>query len=51
MNMSLFILCSGSIPTVPEVMKWVKDLNDWFTVGEKVGTIRNNIQWVYVCIQ
>ena len=24
-------------PTRPEILKWMKDLNDWFSVGEKVG--------------
>ena len=24
-------------PTPPEILKWMKDLNDWFSVGEKVS--------------
>lgn len=28
----------ASKPTAPEVLKWMKDLNDWFSVGEKVST-------------
>ena len=24
-------------PSAAEILKWMKDLNDWFSVGEKVG--------------
>ena len=47
--MSLYFL-SGSKPTVPEVLKWMKDLNDWFSVGEKVGTIKNILDIPLYCM-
>ena len=34
----IFMFGLGSKPDVSEVLKWLKDLNDWFSVGMKVGT-------------
>ena len=44
----VFRLCfSDSKPTVPEVLKWMKDLNDWFSVGEKVGTTQCDVLYMH----
>ena len=33
-------LDSGSDkPSAAEILKWMKDLNDWFSVGEKVCSV------------
>lgn len=34
-----FSIASGSKPNAPEVREWMRELNDWFTVGEKVCAI------------
>lgn len=33
---------------MPEILKWMKDLNDWFSVGEKVGIKSKYALWPFV---